>query len=79
MELCCTFRHWYHSLLSYLLPAMPKACGTRARVVVFTQGADSTIVASEGAVHEFPVDALSKSEVVDTNGEGLLTCWLFTR
>lgn len=48
---------------------MPKASGTRARVVVFTQGADSTLVACEGVVHEFKVDALPKEQLVDTNGE----------
>ena len=36
---------------------------------MFTQGADSTIVASEGNVHVYPVDALIKDELVDTNGE----------
>lgn len=48
---------------------MPKASGTRARVVVFTQGAESTLVASEGVVHEFNVEALPKEQLVDTNGE----------
>lgn len=48
---------------------LPKASGTRARVVVFTQGSESTIVASEGAVHEFPVNALAKDKLVDTNGK----------
>ncbi|CAM9892270.1 unnamed protein product, partial [Sphacelaria rigidula] len=50
------------------LAAMPKASGTRARVVVFTQGAESTLVACEGVVHEFNVDALPKEQLVDTNG-----------
>ncbi|CAM9662495.1 unnamed protein product, partial [Laminaria digitata] len=49
-------------------PALPKASGTRARIVVFTQGADSTIVASGGVVHVFPVEALPKDKLVDTNG-----------
>jgi adenosine kinase len=51
------------------LAAEPKRCGTRARVVVFTQGADSTIVASNGTVTEYPVDKLAPELLVDTNGE----------
>lgn len=47
---------------------MPKASGTRARVVVFTQGADSTIVASDGMTTEYKVDVLPKDQLVDTNG-----------
>ncbi|CAN0007666.1 unnamed protein product [Ascophyllum nodosum] len=58
------------STVALKLAALPKASGTRARVVVFTQGADSTIVASEGNVHVYAVDALSKDELVDTNGAG---------
>lgn len=50
---------------------MPKACGTRARVVVFTQGSKSTLVACEGRVHEFSVDVLPKEKLIDTNGESL--------
>lgn len=49
--------------------AMPKASGTWARVVVFTQGSGGTLVACDGVVHEFPVDPLPKEKLVDTNGE----------
>lgn len=52
------------------LAAEPKASGTRPRVVVFTQGCDPTIVACQGKVTEFPVEALSKELLVDTNGAG---------
>jgi adenosine kinase len=52
------------------LAAQPKASGTRARVVVFTQGASATIVACNGVVTTFPVDALPKDKLVDTNGAG---------
>ncbi|CAN0226198.1 unnamed protein product [Discosporangium mesarthrocarpum] len=52
------------------LAAMPKSSGTRARTVVFTQGALSTIVATNGTVSEFPVDPLSADQLVDTNGAG---------
>lgn len=50
--------------------AQPKASGTRARIVVFTQGCDPTIVAHEGIISEFPVDPLPKELLVDTNGAG---------
>ncbi|CAM9998700.1 unnamed protein product [Ectocarpus sp. 6 AP-2014] len=52
------------------LAALPKASGTRARIVVFTQGADSTIVASDGITTEYKVDVLPKDKLVDTNGAG---------
>lgn len=47
---------------------MPKASGTRARVVVFTRGEKSTIVASDGITTETEVDMLPKGKVVDLNG-----------
>jgi adenosine kinase len=49
---------------------MPKASGHRARVVVFTQGMDDTIVAKEGKISKYPVIALAKEDLVDTNGAG---------
>lgn len=52
------------------LAAEPKKSGTRPRVVVFTQGADATIVAAQGKVHTFPVEKLEKDKLVDTNGAG---------
>jgi adenosine kinase len=52
------------------LAAQPKASGTRARTVVFTQGCDATIVAVNGKVHTFAVDPLPKADLVDTNGAG---------
>jgi len=58
------------STIALKLAAQPKASGTRARVVVFTQGSESTIVASEGAVTVYPVDPLPKALLVDTNGAG---------
>jgi len=48
----------------------PKASGTRPRVVVFTQGADATVVACEGTVTTYAVDPLPKELLVDTNGAG---------
>lgn len=50
------------------LAAEPKRSGTRARVVVFTQGAESTIVAYNGKVTTYPVEKLEPELLVDTNG-----------
>lgn len=52
------------------LAQQPKASGTRPRIVVFTQGSDSTIVASEGTWKLYPVDPLPRELLVDTNGAG---------
>lgn len=52
------------------LSAQPKASGTRPRIVVFTQGADGTIVACEGKTSFHPVVPLPKEQLVDTNGAG---------
>ena len=52
------------------LAAQPKVCGSRPRVVVFTQGADATIVAVDGQVTRYPVDPLPKEQLIDTNGAG---------
>lgn len=52
------------------LAAQPKASGTRPRVVVFTQGKDATIVASQGQVITYPVELLPRELLVDTNGAG---------
>jgi adenosine kinase len=52
------------------LAAQPKASTTRPRIVVFTQGSECTMVAQDGVVHEFAVDKLDPSLLVDTNGAG---------
>ena len=52
------------------LAAQPKASGLRSRIVVFTQGSSSTIVASSGSVEIYPVDPLPRELLVDTNGAG---------
>jgi adenosine kinase len=52
------------------IASLPKASGTRARTVIFTQGCDPTIVAHNGQVQEFSVDPLPKELLVDTNGAG---------
>jgi len=52
------------------IAALPKASGTRPRVVVFTQGSSATMVACGGKVTSYPVEPLPSSMLVDTNGAG---------
>lgn len=52
------------------LAALPKQSGARPRTVVFSQGADDTIVACGGSVTKFPVPKLQRELLVDTNGAG---------
>ena len=52
------------------LAQLPKNSGSRCRTVVFTQGAESTIVVHQGVVHTFDVPKLDAKEIVDTNGAG---------
>uniref|UniRef100_A0A7S0WY16 Adenosine kinase n=1 Tax=Chlamydomonas leiostraca TaxID=1034604 RepID=A0A7S0WY16_9CHLO len=49
---------------------MPKASGARPRTVVFTQGAEPTIVAVGGKVTLYPVPKVAADSIVDTNGAG---------
>jgi len=51
------------------LSLIPTAKG-RPRTVVITQGKDPTLVAVSGEVAEHPIVALSKEQLVDTNGAG---------
>lgn len=48
------------STIALKLSSQPKAGGARPRIVVFTQGADSTIVAELGRVTVYPVDPLPR-------------------
>lgn len=52
------------------LAAQPKASGTRARVVVFTQGSKPTLVACNGVVTYYEVEPVATELIVDTNGAG---------
>lgn len=52
------------------ISAMEKRNGERQRMVVFTQGADPTIIAYEGKVTEYSTQKLSPDQIVDTNGAG---------
>ncbi|KAF4325087.1 hypothetical protein JM18_000596 [Phytophthora kernoviae] len=49
---------------------LEKASGVRCRTVVFTQGAEATIVVHEGEVHTFDVPKMDAKSIVDTNGAG---------
>ena len=48
----------------------PKENGARGRTVVFTQGTEPTIVASEGKILQFPITPLKPEQLVDTNAAG---------
>lgn len=52
------------------IAAAPKANQHRQRIVVFTRGSHSTLVASNGTVEEYSVDPLPAELLVDTNGAG---------
>ena len=51
---------------------LPKVNASRPRTVVFTHGAESTVVltADKAEATIYPVDALTDAEIVDTNGAG---------
>merc|ERR1711924_349957 len=51
------------------LSLIPTTKGKK-RTVVITQGADPTIVAVNGLVKEYPILALPKDKLIDTNGAG---------
>jgi adenosine kinase len=57
------------SFIATRLSLIPSAKG-KSRYVVFTQGADSTVIAHGGHVTEYPILKLDKSKIVDTNGAG---------
>ncbi|CAE8581753.1 unnamed protein product [Polarella glacialis] len=52
------------------LSLVPMAGSKPNRKVVITQGAEPTIVAIKGKVTKYPVNQLSKEQLVDTNGAG---------
>merc|ERR1711953_1111612 len=52
------------------LSLVPSAKANTNPTVVITQGCDPTIVAINGHVTEYPVTALPKEKLVDTNGAG---------
>ncbi|KNH01752.1 adenosine kinase b [Perkinsela sp. CCAP 1560/4] len=52
----------------HVLDKMEKQGGKR--IVVFTSGADPTIVATDGKVTSYPVKAVSPDSIIDVNGAG---------
>jgi adenosine kinase len=52
------------------LSEFPKANANRPRIVIITQGAKQTVVASAGKVQTFDVPVLDASLIVDVNGAG---------
>jgi len=52
------------------IAALPKANGSRARVVVITQGCQPTLMTQGREVVEIPVDKIPAHEIVDSNGAG---------
>ena len=49
---------------------LEKANDSRSRTVVFTQGADPTVVVHQGKIYTFDVPTMATSSIVDTNGAG---------
>ncbi len=60
--------------IARLASLLPKANEARKRTVVFTQGPHTVCVASEGQVHEIPVNHVEVEKIVDTNGAGDAFC-----
>jgi adenosine kinase len=55
------------------IAVLPKANASRPRIVIITQGAQSTILANSAepeSTKTFPVSPLTDDEIVDTNGAG---------
>ena len=48
----------------------PKENDKRKRIVVFTQGAQNTLVCQDGKVTEYPPIKIEKEKIIDTNGAG---------
>eukprot|EP00842_Homolaphlyctis_polyrhiza_P005806 jgi/Hompol1/6226/HPOL_001337-RA len=54
--------------------ALPKANASRPRLVVFTHGAQPTVVAYNGSIKTFPIIPIKVEDIVDTNGAGDAFC-----
>ncbi|CAH1795843.1 unnamed protein product [Owenia fusiformis] len=50
--------------------ALPKKNTGRERIVIFTQGRDPTIIATDGRITEHPICPIEKDLIKDTNGCG---------
>lgn len=51
-------------MIAVKLAALPKAGGTHKRVAVITQGTDPTVVAEDGKVFLFSIEAINIVDVV---------------
>ncbi|XP_036784500.1 adenosine kinase isoform X4 [Manis pentadactyla] len=56
--------------IAKMTQALPKVNLKRQRIVIFTQGREDTVVATESEVTAFPVLDQKQEEIVDTNGAG---------
>jgi len=58
--------------IAQALANLPKANEKRKRVAIITQGTEPTVVAVQGedSVKEYPVHAITKEQICDTNGAG---------
>eukprot|EP01138_Halocafeteria_seosinensis_P013588 gb/GECG01013877.1/.p1 GENE.gb/GECG01013877.1/~~gb/GECG01013877.1/.p1 ORF type:complete len:344 (+),score=49.87 gb/GECG01013877.1/:1-1032(+) len=52
------------------IASLTKVNDKKSRMVVITQGSESTVVAQDGKTTTFPVTPMDKNEIVDLNGAG---------
>ena len=58
-----------------MIASFEKSNANRPRIVIITQGAEPTIVATcqpgqEATIELFPVDPIDHAKIIDTNGAG---------
>lgn len=58
------------SEIALKISQLPKKNTQLPRLVIFTQGADETIVAQNGTVKTYPIIPVAAGDIVDTNGCG---------
>jgi len=56
--------------IALAIAKLPKENGSKARMVVITQGCDPVICVENGEVYEYAADRLPAEKIVDTNGAG---------
>jgi adenosine kinase len=52
------------------IASLERKGSTKPRMVIVTQGCDPTLIAQNGKVEEFAIEAIAKDLIVDTNGAG---------
>lgn len=72
LYICQKCKGWGRDLstIALKMSGLPKASGTRPRVVVITQGGQPTMVAHLGKVCSYVVEPLANELLVDINGAG---------